>query len=87
MFGIDRKNYKRVMERYTIGTGGGSGLSENYIIRQEKDDTTISGYISQIAADLYFTIVFMWDRMHDFPFITRQEQLPQEARVDGKMSN
>ncbi len=75
------------MEQYTIGTGGGSGLPENYIIWQERDDTTISGYISQIAADLYLTIVFMWDRMHDFPFVTRREQLPQEARIDDKMSN
>ncbi len=70
-----------------MGTGGGSGLPENYIIWQERDDTTISGYISQIAADLYLTIVFMWVRRHEFPFVMRLEQPPQEARVDDKMSN
>ncbi len=57
-----------------MGTGGGSGLPENYVIWQERDDTTISGYISQIAADLYLTIVYMWDRMHDFPFVTDSAQ-------------
>ncbi len=67
-----------------MGTGGGSGLPENYVIWQERDDTTISGYISQIAADLYLTIVYMWDCMYDYPIVTRHEQLPQEARVDDK---
>ncbi len=32
MFGIVKKSYHRVMERYTMGTGGGSGLPENYVV-------------------------------------------------------
>ncbi len=58
MFGIVRKSYNRVMERYTMGTGGGSGLPENYVIWQERDNTTISGYISQAnSINVYKTII------------------------------
>ncbi len=78
-----RKSYNRVMERYTMGTGGGSGMPENYVIWQERYETTIAGYISQIAADLYLTAVYMWDCMHDYHFVTTHEQIPKEARIDN----
>lgn len=84
MFGMVRKTYNCVMERYTMGTGGGSGLPENYVIWQEKDKTAIAGYIPQIAADLYLTVVHMWHRMYDYPFVVSHEQLPKDARVDDK---
>ncbi len=32
MFGMVRKSYNCVVERYTMGTGCGSGMTENYII-------------------------------------------------------
>ncbi len=86
MFGMVRKSYNRVMERYTMGTGGGPGMPENYVIWQERDETTFTGYISQVTADLYLTIVHMWDRMYDYPFVTTREQIPQEARIDDRES-
>ncbi len=58
-----------------MGTGGGSGLPENYVVWQERDETTITGYIPQIAADLYLTVVHMWDRMYDYPFVVSCKQL------------
>ncbi len=79
-----RKSYNCVMERYTMGTGGGSGMPENYLIWQERDETMITGCISQITADLYLTVVHIWDRMHDYPFVAIREQIPQEARISDK---
>lgn len=58
------------MEKYTTGTGGGSGMPEYCIIGQERDEKMTTGSISPIAVDLYLTVVHMWDRMHDYPFVT-----------------
>ncbi len=67
-----------------MGTGGGSGLPENYVVWQERDETTIAGYIPQIAADLYLTVVHMCDHMYDYLFVMSHKQLSKEARVDIK---
>ncbi len=61
------------MEQYTMGTGGDSGMPENYVIWQERDETTIMGFVSHIAADLYLTVVYLWDCMYDYP---------KDARID-----
>ncbi len=84
IFGMVRKSCNRVMDRYTMGTGGGSGMPENYVIWQEREETMITGYITQITADLYLTVVYMWDRMYNFPFVTTRAQIPQEARIDDR---
>ncbi len=46
------------------------------------DKIIITCFISQIAADLYQTVVYMLDCMYDYPFIPTLEQLPHKARVD-----
>ena len=50
-----------------MGTGGGSGAPENFADWQERDESYILTYTPQQAANLYLTIVFMWDKTHGFP--------------------
>lgn len=72
------------MEYHTIGKGGGLGITETYIIWQERNETVVTGYNSQITADLYLTGINMWDRMYDHLFATTHKQIPQEARIDDR---
>ncbi len=69
------KYYYSVMDHYTMGTGGGSGMPENHVIWQERDDTKITGYFSQIAEDLYLSVVHMWDCFYDYPFASTCKQI------------
>jgi hypothetical protein len=63
--------YNAVMEKYTMGTGGGSGAPENYSDWWVRPDEIVVGYIQQ-PAKFYLTILFMLDKkfqwlctMHD----------------------
>ena len=62
-----RTEYQVMMTKYTMGTGGGSGAPENFADWQERDESYILSYTPQQAANLYLTIVFMWDKTHGFP--------------------
>ncbi len=62
-----RGHYEEMMKSYTMGTGGGPGAPENFADWKERDESYILRYTDQQVAMLYLTIVFMWDKLHDFP--------------------
>ncbi len=71
------------MALYTMGTGGGPGAPENFNVWQERDPTSVVGYIQQNAF-IYLSLVHIWDKKYSFPFVEVKAQLPSNAAIgDG----
>jgi hypothetical protein len=77
------KEYHMVMDKYTQGTGGGSGLDENYVAWQQCDELHVINYTNQQASLIYLTVVHMWDKMYGFPFVSVKDTLPLECAIDS----
>ena len=73
--------YNALMEKYTMGTGGGSGAPENYGDWWVRPAETVVGYIRQ-PAKFYLTILFMWDKQYSWIFTTEKDTLPQSCMID-----
>ena len=76
------KEYHMVMDKYTQGTGGGSGLDENYVAWQQRDELHVINYTNQQASLIYLTVVHMWDKMYGFSFVSVKDSLPLEWAID-----
>ena len=66
------------MEKYTSGTGGGSGTPENFICWEKRDPCqNFSGYVSNT------TWIHLADRALKYILYTKYEGLPQSYKPDG----
>ena len=83
---VGRGHYEEMMVTYTEGTGGGPGAPENFADWKERDESYILKYTPQQAAMLYLTIVFMWDKTHDFPLkpaVGKMNEGREDEQYDG----
>jgi hypothetical protein len=84
-----KSDYDEMMKTYTMGTGGGSGAPEDFADWWNRDESWILNYTPQQAQSVYLAIVFMWDKLHNFPFSPPCQKMPpgcgreDEAPVDG----
>ncbi len=82
-------DYEGMMKVYTMGTGGGSGAPEDFADWWNRDESWIMNYTPQQVKDLYLAIIFMWDKIHNFPFSPPCQKMPpdcireDEGRIDG----
>jgi hypothetical protein len=60
-------SYEKMMVKYQKGTGGGPGAPQNFIDWQNRHESYIVNYTNQKESEFYLTVVFMWDKQHNFP--------------------
>ena len=72
------------MRKYTTGTRGGSDASENVLDWESCHESYMLEYVPQKDAHLYLTIVFMWDKEHQFPFKPPVGDMPPGSNRDDK---
>ena len=66
-----------------MGTGGGDGADENFCVWEERDPTMFVGYTPQYA-NLYLTVICMWDKAKGFVLTKPKGPLPPKASIqDG----
>ena len=73
--------YRAAMDQYTKGTGGGPGAPENFAAWKERDETNVIKY-SQQASNIYLSVVHMWDKMFQFPFVRERSPMPEGCVID-----
>lgn len=56
-----------MMTMYQKGTGGGPGAPQNFVDWQNCHGSYIVNYTNQKESEFYLTVVFMWDKKHNFP--------------------
>ena len=78
MFALVQTEYNKSMDKYTKGTGGGSGDDVNYSSWQYRDETRLAGYSEQ-QNQLYLTLIYMWDKEHGYAFVTTKDKLPEDC--------
>ena len=77
------KEYKQAMDRYTQGTGGGPGADENFAAWEQRCETNVVTYTTGSQPSLiYLSVVHMWDKHYDFPFVTVKDTMPIGYCVD-----
>ena len=84
--------YNTAMEKYTKGTGGGSGSHAMFAVwdearsekhKQWKDQSV--GWIAQYAGQmsmLYLGVVLMWDAQFGYVFHARKDPMPDDCMID-----
>ena len=66
-----------------MGTGGGPGADENFCVWQERDLTLLVKYTPQYA-NLYVTVIYIWDKAKSFLLTKPKGPLPPGAAIrDG----
>ena len=79
---MDRE-YRFAMDKYTMGTGGGSGSDENFAAWQERDPTNVVTYSSGSQPSLiYLSVVHMWDKQYSFPYVSVKDTMPADCAID-----
>jgi hypothetical protein len=84
--------YNSAMEKYTKGTGGGSGShamfavwdearSEQHKKWKERSVGWIARYAGQMAS-LYLGVVLMWDAQFGYIFHARKDPMPDDCMID-----
>jgi hypothetical protein len=80
------KEYKTAMDKYTMGTGGGSGANENFAW-QERDPTNVVTYSSGSQPCLiYLSVMHMWDKEYSFPYVSVQDSMPADCAIDDDIN-
>mmetsp|Transcript_14581 Transcript_14581/g.21883 ORF Transcript_14581/g.21883 Transcript_14581/m.21883 type:complete len:342 (-) Transcript_14581:1097-2122(-) len=69
-------DYEGMMKYYTMGTGGGDGAPENFADWWDRDESHIMTYTPQRAQLFYLAIVFMWDKLKNFPLTPPCAKMP-----------
>jgi hypothetical protein len=86
IFGKILTEYNALMDKYTMGTGGGPGAPENYGDWWVRPAETVVGYIQQ-PARFYLTLLFMFDKEYKWIFTTEKDTLPQSCMIDDSDPN
>jgi hypothetical protein len=76
-----KTEYQKMMDKYTQGTGGGSGDDAQFTTWMERDDTCVVKYLEGQYSLLYLSVVKMWDRMFGHVFADVKDPLPDEAAI------
>ena len=76
-----KTEYQKMMDKYTQGTGGGSGDDAQFTTWMERDDTCVVTYLDSQYSLLYLSVVKMWDRMFGHVFADVKDPLPDESAV------
>ena len=84
--------YNAAMDKYTKGTGGGSGSSmlfgvwdEAQAEQHKKWRERPVGWIAQYAGQmsmLYLGVVLMWDAQYSYIFVTPKDPMPVHCQID-----
>ena len=92
IFGKVLSEYNAAMEKYTKGTGGGSGSHAMFAVWDEarseqhkKWKERSVGWIAQYAgqmASLYLGVVLMWDAQFGYIFHARKDPMPDQCMID-----
>jgi hypothetical protein len=76
--------YKRAMNKYTKGTGGGSGASQNFEVWEERDATQyFANYANHTT---YLTLIHLADKVSGYRMYAKYEGLPGNCKLDGDCS-
>ena len=74
------KEYRKAMEKWKMGTGGGSGQPENYCDWNTRNDEEFSNYGNTRGDVLAY--VYMLDKESGFPLLTIYDDAPDDVCVE-----
>jgi hypothetical protein len=77
-------DYKKIMDMYTKGTGGGDGDPASYVNWSEREDLSIMRYHNHSTSQ-YLTWVFMFDKQFGFILTKRKGPLPEGTGLDDNI--
>ena len=76
------KEYNASLAKWTMGTGGGPGAPENFVVWQDRDPLYFINYPNQEEAHLYLTPVYMRDKEYSFLLVDVKDELPPGCQVE-----
>ena len=74
--------YNKCMNKYTMGTGGGSGRPENFSNWEERESGWVSSYLNDQLCNLYLSAIHMWDKEYSFVLVKVVGNVPEESQID-----
>ena len=75
----------KVMGDYTKNTGGGSGDDSHVVPWQERDNVAFVNYENKIKYSIYLTVVHMWSRLYNDPFLIIRDNIPAPKNIKSKI--
>jgi hypothetical protein len=78
--------YNKVMNTYTLGTGGGSGHPANFANWMDRDPLFFDDYDTNKKSH-YLTYIHMYNHQYDHPMVKINERLPCDAAIQDTSSN
>jgi hypothetical protein len=78
-----RTEYQKAMDKFTMGTGGGTGAPEGFSVWEERHAGYVVNYDVQ-PCNIYLSLVYMWDKEYSFCFVDKKDPLPPDCAIgDG----
>ncbi len=81
IFGKVVLEYQECMKKYKMRTGGGPGVPQNFAKWETRDESCILFYTQQ-DANLYLTVVHIWDKLYGFLFVPTRDPMPDKCMID-----
>jgi hypothetical protein len=73
------------MEKYTKGTGGGSGHPENFNDWQARDPEWVTSYLNDQFCNLFLSVVHMWSKEYSDILVKTVGTVPLFSQVDDEL--
>ena len=77
--------YTNAMNKWQLGTGGGSGADENYANWEEREDHLFENY--DLQRGHWLAWIFMKDKSIGFPFNAKNQPLPRNIAIEDSIQN
>jgi hypothetical protein len=78
-----RTEYQKAMDKFTMGTGGGTGAPEGFSVWENRHEAYVVNYDVQ-PCNIYLSLVYMWDKQYGYCFVDKKDQLPPDCAIgDG----
>lgn len=79
--------YQAAMDKFTMGTGGGTGAPAGFSVWEERHPGYVVNYDPQ-PCNIYLSLVYMWDKEFNFCFVDTKDKLPADCAIgDGWTAN
>jgi hypothetical protein len=86
VFKVFLREFTAASNLWTMGTGGGPGMPEDFVVWQERDPLDFCTYSRQ-DSQLYLTPVYMLDKEYGFILVAPKESLPLGCQVEDADGN
>ena len=78
-----QSEYQAAMDKFTMGTGGGTGAPAGFSVWENRHEGYVVNYDPQ-KCNIYLSLVYMWDKEHGYCFVDKKDKVPAECAIgDG----